>query len=84
MEEEAPPGVARGLPCPLLQISPFPEGSESEGNEKVPEDFNLEDLPELGPEVDCFLWGPVKGSDEENMKISSPKPLIEGFEKWLT
>ena len=38
----------------------LPGGSESEGNV---EDFNLEDLLEFGPEVNCFLQGPVESSE---------------------
>ena len=38
----------------------------------------------MGPEVTCFLQGPVKSSEEENMKTPSPKPPIEELEKWVT
>ena len=51
---------------------------------ETPEDLNLEDLLELGLEVACFLWGPVKSSEEENVKTPSQEPPIEGLEKWVT
>ena len=70
--------------APYFKYHPSWRGSESEGNEEAPKDFNLEDLLELGLEVDCFLWGPVESSDEENMEMPSPKPLIEELEKWVT
>ena len=46
--------------------------------------FDLEDPLELKLEVDCFLWGPVKSSEEEAMKDALPKPPIEELEKWVT
>ena len=70
--------------APYFEYHPSQRGSESEGDEEAPEDFNLEDLPEFGPEVNCFHWGPVESSEEENMKTPSPKPLIEELEKWVT
>ena len=70
--------------APYFEYHPYQKGSESEGNKEAPKDFNLEDPPELGPEVDCFLQGPVKSSEEENMKTPSPKPLIEELESWVT
>ena len=51
--------------APYFEYHPFQMGSESRGNKVAPEDFNLEDPPELGPEVTCFLQGPVKSSEEE-------------------
>ena len=47
-------------------------------------DFDLEALLELGLEVDCFLWGPAKSSEEEDRKTSSPEPLVEDLESWVT
>ena len=47
-------------------------------------DFDLEALPELGLEIKCFLWGPAKSLEEENKKTSSPEPLVEEFESWVT
>ena len=45
--------------------------SEFEEDKEGCEEFDLEDPPELKPEVDCFLWGPVKSSEEENTKMPS-------------
>ena len=47
-------------------------------------DFDLEALPELGPEVNCFLWGPAKSLEEEDRKTSSPEPPVEELESWVT
>ena len=58
--------------------------SESEEHKEAPEEFDLEYPLELKLEVDCFLWGPVKSSEEEAMKVPSPKPPIEELEKWVT
>ena len=63
--------------APYFEYHPSQRCSESEGNEEAPKDFNLEDPLELGREVNCFLWGPIKSSEEQNTKIPSPKPLIE-------
>ena len=65
--------------APYFKYHPSQRGSESEGNEEAPKDFNLEDPLKLGPEVNCFLWGAVKSSEEENMKMPSPKPPIESW-----
>ena len=70
--------------APFFEYHPSQRGSEPEGNKEAPKDFNLEDLLELGPEVDCFFWRPVKSSEEENMKMPSPEPLIEELENWVT
>ena len=69
--------MAKDCHAPNFEYHPSWRGSESEGNEEAPEDFNLEDLPELGPEVNYFLWGPVKSSDEDNMKMPFPEHPIE-------
>ena len=47
-------------------------------------DFNLEALPELGPEVDCFLQRPAKSSEEADRRTSSPEPPVEELESWVT
>ena len=69
--------------APYFKYHPSERGSESKGDKEAPEDFNLEDPPELGLEVTCFLQGPVKSSEEENLKMPSPKPPIEELEKWV-
>ena len=70
--------------APYFEYYPSQRGSESDGKEETPKDFDLEDPPELGLEVNCFLQGPVKSSDKENMKMPSPKPPTEELEKWVT
>ena len=57
--------------APYFEHHPSWRGSESEGNKEAPKDFDLEDLLELGPEVDCFLQGPVESPEEENVKMPS-------------
>ena len=59
-------------------------GPESEEDKEAPMDFDLEALLELGPEVDCFLWGPAKSLEEEDRRTSSPEPLVEELESWVT
>ena len=57
---------------PYFEYHPFWRVSASEEDEEAPEEFNLEDLLELKPEVDCFLWGPVESSEEETTKVPPP------------
>ena len=64
----------------MLQYSPllWGLGSEEEEEAKLPLfDFNLEDLPELGPEVDHFLQELAGSLEEENRNRPSPEPLVE-------
>ena len=70
--------------APYFKYHPSQRGSESEGDVEATEDLNLEDLPELGQEVTCFLQVPAKSSEEENVKMSSPKLPIEELERWVT
>ena len=77
MEEEVQPGAAGGEPYSLLQISPSLEGLESEEDEEAIMDFDLEALPELGLQVDCFLQGLAESSGEEDGRMSSPEPPVE-------
>ena len=44
------------------------------------EDLNLEELPELGLEVTCFLQGSAESLGEKNVKAPSPKPAKEKLE----
>ena len=61
-----------------------PWGSlESKEDEEVPMDFDLEALPELGLEVNCFLWRPAE-SLEKDRKASSTEPPVEELESWVT
>ena len=69
---------------PYFDYHPSRKSSESEGEVAATEDLNLEELPELGPEVTCFLQGSAKSSGEENVKVPSPEPPIEELQKWVT
>ena len=72
-------------PAPFFQYSPPWRGPGSEEEAKLPLlDVNLEDLPELGPEVDCFLQELVGSLEEENRDKSSPEPPVEEYERWVT
>ena len=46
-------------------------------------DFDLEALPELGLEVNHFLQGPAKGTEEEDRKTPSPEPPVEELGSWV-
>ena len=50
----------------------------------VTKDPNLEEPPELGPEVTCFLRKSAKNSEEEEEKVPSPKPPVKELHKWVT
>ena len=67
-----------------FEYHPSQRSSESKGDVAATEDLNLEELPELGPEVTCFLQGSAKSLEEENMKVPSPEPPIEKLQKWVT
>ena len=60
------------------------KGPESKEDEEALLDFNLEALLELGPEVNCFLWGPAESLGEEDRRTSSPEPPVEELESWVT
>ena len=47
------------------------------------EDPNLEEPPELGPEVTCFFRGSAENSEEEEEKAHSPKPPVKELHKWV-
>ena len=69
--------------APYFMYYPSQRSSESEGDAAATEDLNLEEPPELGLDVTCFLQGSAKRSEEENMKLPSPKPPIEELQKWV-
>ena len=69
--------------APYFEYHPSQKSLESEGEVAATEDVNLEELPELGPEVTCFLQGSAKSLGEENVKVSSPEPPIEEIQKWV-
>ena len=70
--------------APYFEYHPPWKSPESEENKEAPVDFDLEAPLELGPEVDCFLWGPAESSEEEDRKTSSPEPPVEDLESWVT
>ena len=47
-------------------------------------DFDLDRLPELGPEVDHFLQEPAGSLEEDDRNRSSPEPHVEEYERWIT
>ena len=69
--------------APYFEYHPPWRGLESKGDAEATEHFNLEEPLELGLKVTCFLQGTVESSEEENMKMPSPKPPIEELEKWV-
>ena len=70
--------------APCFEYHPSWRSLESKGDVVATEDLNLEEPPELGLEVTCFLQGSAGNSEEENKKVSSPKPPIEELQKWVT
>ena len=71
-------------PSPYFEYSPPWRDPASEEDEEALPDFDLEALPELGPEVDCFLLEPADSSGEEDRKRSSSEPPVEDFKSWVT
>ena len=67
--------------APYFEYHPSQRSLESKGDVVTTEDLNLEEPLELGPEV---LQGSAKSSEEENVKVPSPKPPIEELQKWVT
>ena len=47
------------------------------------EDTDLEEPPELGLEVTCFLRGSAENLEEEDKKMSPPEPPVKEFQKWV-
>ena len=60
--------------APYFEYHPTWRSLDSEGDMVATEDLNLEEPPELGPEVTCFLQGSVENSEEESKKVPSPNP----------
>ena len=64
---------------------PVGPGSWEDEEAKLPLlDFDLKTLPELGPEVDCFLQELAGSSEEDNRNRSSPEPPVEEYKRWVT
>ena len=70
--------------APYFECYPPWRGPESKEDEEAFLNFDLEAPPELVPEVNCFLQGPAKSSGEENGRTSSPEPIVEELESWVT
>ena len=70
--------------APYFEYHPPWRGLEPKEDKEASMEFDLESLPELGPEVNCFLQGPAKSLEEEDRKTSSPEPPVEELESWVT
>ena len=68
--------------APIVNITP-PKGTQSPGVALATKDPNLEEPPELGPEVTCFLRGSTENSEEEDERAPSPEPPVEELQKWV-
>ena len=66
-------------PAPYFEYHPSQRNSESGGEAAATEDPDLEELPELGLEVTCFLRGLAENSEEEDKKAPSPKPQWKSY-----
>ena len=55
---------------------------ESIGKAAAPEGLDLEEPPELEPEVACFLWESTGNCEEEDEKVPL-EPLIREFCQWV-
>ena len=64
-------------PAPYFEYHPSRINSESNREVVATKDPNLEESPELGPEVTCFLRGSAENSEEEEEKVPSPEPPSE-------
>ena len=69
--------------APYFEYHPSRRNSESSGEARATEDPDLEELPELEPEVACFLRGSAENSEEEEEKAPSPKPPVKGLCRWV-
>ena len=70
--------------APYFEYHPSQRSSKSKGDAVATEDLNLEEPPELGPEVTCFLQGSAESLEEEKVKVPSPEPPIDKLQKWVT
>ena len=73
-------------PSPFFKYSP-PQGGPGSGEDKEAKlpllDFYLEAPLELGPEVNHSFQELAGSSEEEDRNRSSPKPLVEEYERWV-
>ena len=70
-------------PAPYFEYHLSQRNSESWGEAAATEDPNLEEPPELGPEVTCFLRGSAENLEEEDKKVPSPKAPVEELQEWV-
>ena len=68
-------------PGPNFKYHPSRRNSESGREAVAMEDSNLEEPPELGPEVTCFLRGSAENSEEEDKKVPSSEPPVKELHK---
>ena len=68
---------------PYFKYHPSRRNLECSREVAAMEDPNLEELPELGLEVTCFLRGLAENSEEEDEKVPSPKPPMVELHKWV-
>ena len=74
-------------PVPFFEYSPpwLGPGSGEDEEAKPPLlDFDLEPLPELGPEVNGFLQEPADSLEEDDRNRSFPELLVEEYDRWVT
>ena len=68
--------------CPT-PYHPSRKNSESGKEAAATKDLDLEEPPELGLEVTCFLRGSIENFEEEDEKVP-PKPPGKEFHRWVT
>ena len=68
-----------GCPAPYHPPRKSPESSKETAASK---DLDLEEPPELEPEVACFHGGSIGSSGEEDEKVPL-EPSVEEFHKWV-
>ena len=66
-----------------FEYHPSQRNLESSREAAVMDNANLEEPPEFGPEVTCFLRGSAENSEEEGKRVHSPEPPLEELQKWV-
>ena len=69
--------------APYFEYHSSRRNLESGGEEAAPKDPNLEELPELGPEVTCFLRGLAENLEEKGKKVPPYEPPVKEFWNWV-
>ena len=70
--------------CPTPFFKYHPSRRNSDGEEVATKDPDLEEPPELGPEVTHFLRGLTENLEAEEEKAPSPEPPMKELHKWVT